>query len=261
MLLRKEEESVIAIPQPSHAWLSGQLARAFGNERFAAPVPNKDVCLAAEQHDIGWLSWEASPVLDERTGLPQEFFALPSRRHIAIWREGVRRASFFGRYPALLVSLHAQTVYTRHFDFDKASPEATKAVRAFLDAQRRFQARMINSLRRDPSMCKQASPDMIDYNRLLIAALDKMSLEICWGVKTRTAIPEVPMTIGESIELSLYPGTDETLVLDPWPFRAARIAVHAEGRRINGRFSTQKELLRALGKAETVRVSAVLCQA
>ncbi len=98
MLLRKDGESVIAIPQPSHAWLSGQLARAWGNERFVAPVPNEEVCLAAEQHDIGWLSWEASPVLDERTGLPQEFFALPSRRHIAIWREGVRRASFFGRY-------------------------------------------------------------------------------------------------------------------------------------------------------------------
>src|SRR5262249_51640775 len=80
MLLRKEEGSVTAIPQPSHAWLSGQLARAWGNERFAAPVPKEDVCLAAEQHGIGWLGWERRPALDSETGLPQEFFRLPPRR-------------------------------------------------------------------------------------------------------------------------------------------------------------------------------------
>ena len=48
MLLRKDGLDVIAIPQPSHAWLSGQLARAWGNDQFAVPLPNEDVCLAAE---------------------------------------------------------------------------------------------------------------------------------------------------------------------------------------------------------------------
>jgi hypothetical protein len=261
MLLRKEEKSVIAIPQPSHAWLSGQLARGWGNERFAAPAPKEEVCLAAELHDIGWLTWETSPVCDERSGLPQEFFALPPQKHLALWKRGVRHACTFGRYPALLVSLHADTIYTRHFNFAKASPEVAKAVRAFLDGQRRFQARMTTSLRADPRACKQASPETIDYNRLLIAARDKMSLEICWGVKAETKVPDVPTASGKSIELSLCPGTGEILALDPWPFQAARVAVHAEGRRLCGHFSTQKELQRALGKAETVRVSAVLCQA
>ena len=39
MLLREDGEAVIAIPQPSHSWLSGQLARAWGNDRFAPPSP------------------------------------------------------------------------------------------------------------------------------------------------------------------------------------------------------------------------------
>jgi hypothetical protein len=73
MLLRRDEESVIAIPQPSHAWVSGQMARAWGNRRFAAPTPHAEVCLAAEQHDIGWFGWETRPTLDAETGLPQEF--------------------------------------------------------------------------------------------------------------------------------------------------------------------------------------------
>jgi hypothetical protein len=261
MLLRKDEESVIAIPQPSHAWLSGQLARAWGNERFAAPLPNEEVCLAAEQHDIGWLTWEASPVLDERTGLPQEFFALPPQKHIALWQQGVRRAGSFGRYPALLVSLHADTIYTRHFDFAKARPETVKAVRAFLEGQRRFQKRTANSLRKDPKTCDQASPDTIENNRLLIAALDKMSLEICWGVKTTIDIPEVPARGGERIALSLFPAKDESLLLDPWPFGAERVTVQAEGKRLEGRFSTKIELRRALRKADTILVRSILRRA
>ncbi|MGH6868086.1 MAG: DUF3891 family protein, partial [Methylocella sp.] len=113
MLLRKDGLDVIAIPQPSHAWLSGQMARAWGNRRFAAPMPYDEVCLAAGQHDIGWLDWEMTPALDAGTGLPQEFCRVPSKAHIALWREGVRRARVFGRYPALLVSLHADTIYAR----------------------------------------------------------------------------------------------------------------------------------------------------
>jgi hypothetical protein len=56
MLLRSDGPTVIAIPQPSHAWLSGEIARAWGNAHFAALVLNYEVYLAAEQHDIGWPS-------------------------------------------------------------------------------------------------------------------------------------------------------------------------------------------------------------
>ena len=189
MLLRKDGSGVIAIPQPSHAWLSGQMARAWGNEHFAAPMPYDEVCLAAEQHDIGWLDWEMTPALDPGTGLPQEFFRVPSKVHIALWREGVRRARVFGRYPALLVSLHADTIYVRYFDFTKASVENAEAVRAFLDEQHRFQARTAASMRADPKLAEQASPETIEHNRLLIAALDRMSLEICRGVKKEIQNP------------------------------------------------------------------------
>jgi hypothetical protein len=178
MLLRRDEESVIAIPQPSHAWVSGQMARAWGNRRFAAPTPHAEVCLAAEQHDIGWFGWETRAALDAETGLLQEFFKVPPKVHVELWREGVRRSRAFGRYPALLISLHADTIYTRYFDFNGARPEDAKAVRTFLSEQRRFQERMAASLHGDPKIAKDASPETIERNRLLIAALDRMSLEI-----------------------------------------------------------------------------------
>ena len=44
MLFRTNNDDVIAIPQPSHSWLSGQLVRAWGNEAFARPAPFEEVC-------------------------------------------------------------------------------------------------------------------------------------------------------------------------------------------------------------------------
>jgi hypothetical protein len=41
---------------------------AWGNKDFGAVAPFEDVCLAAEQHDIGWLNWEAAPTLNRAPG-------------------------------------------------------------------------------------------------------------------------------------------------------------------------------------------------
>ena len=261
MLLRKDGPGVIAIPQPSHAWLSGQLARAWGNERFAEPDPHEDLCLAAEQHDIGWHSWEMAPALDLETGLPQEFSKVPSKAHIALWRDGVRRATSFWCYPALLVSLHADTIYARYFDFNKATQEDAEAVREFLEEQHRFQTRITASLHASPEVGVQASPDHIKHNQALVAALDWMSLEICWGVTREKKIPGVPVVWGSTEAISLCPRGGLDLIADPWPFREAYLEVKAEGNRLRGRFKTQAELQRALDEAEPVFVTAVLHRA
>ena len=63
MLHRADPDGPIVITQPAHAWVSGQLAQAWGNEPFGDFAPREEVCLAAEQHDIGWLVWE-----EERDG-------------------------------------------------------------------------------------------------------------------------------------------------------------------------------------------------
>jgi hypothetical protein len=77
----------------------------------------------------------------------------------------------------------------------------------------------------------------------------------------------VPAEGDRKIDLSLRP-RDETralifdeLILDPWPFREASVAVRAEGKRLYGSFSTQKDLQRALDDAEPVLVTALLHRA
>lgn len=247
MLFRNEGDHAIAIPQPSHAWLSGQLARVWGNERFARPSPYEEVCLGAEQHDIGWFPWEAAPSFNPATGRPHEFREVATAVHIEIWRRGVRFALAFGHYPALLVSLHANTIFGSFFDFGKAAPQDAEAVRAFLDEQHEFQAAIRDTLSRDPGYADAAASGATEHNRLLVAAVDWLSLAICWGVADEALVPNVPTSGGERVDVHIRsPGGDpENLTIDPWPFATDRVAVRCEGVRFRGRFPNEAALQQA----------------
>jgi hypothetical protein len=259
MLLRKESPGVIAIPQINHAWVSGQLARAWGNERFATPTPHELVCLAAEQHDIGWLDYDLKPDFDVETGLPQEFLHAPESVHTALWRDGVNHARVYGRYVALLVSLHADTLYQRHFDRESADVETAALVHRFLGDQRACQAEMLSSLAADPVYGKLTTPEAVEHNRLLIAALDSMSLSICWGVAKPVPVGAAPVRAAETTEIILRPGNSVSdIIVDPWPFGVPQVEIQAEGRRLYGPYRDDAELYEAFEVAEPAVVRAVL---
>ena len=107
MLLRSDGDAVIVIGQASHAWLSGQLARVWGNPDtgVAPPEPYDEVCLAAEQHDVGMSEWDLAPTLDPGTGRPHDFLALPIDIHLRLWTAAPQRMFTQSRYAALLLSL------------------------------------------------------------------------------------------------------------------------------------------------------------
>ena len=106
MLLREDGDAVVVIGQPAHAWLSGQLARAWGNERLGQVTPREEVCLGAEQHDIGMAAWDLAPTLNPETGRPHSFMELPIATHLELWTNAPSRLLAQSRYAALLISMH-----------------------------------------------------------------------------------------------------------------------------------------------------------
>ena len=76
-----EAHRVIAISQTAHAWISGQIARQWGNECFPSFAPVEPLCYAAEQHDRGFLDWERQPTLNPKSGLPHTFENIPLSLH------------------------------------------------------------------------------------------------------------------------------------------------------------------------------------
>src|SRR5947209_7346321 len=180
MLIREDERGLVAIGQPSHAWLSGQLARAWGNERFGAVEPREDVCLAAEQHDVGWAAADLEPLLDEQTGRPRSFMEYPLARHLEIFTDGPRRMLAQSRHAALLVSMHGWRLYARR-GLNRSPPGEAEAIRAFLEGQEEFQRRLLRELRADPVAAGWAHDALVKRNSMLVWTWDYMSLAMCLG--------------------------------------------------------------------------------
>lgn len=262
MLFRETGTATIAISQPAHAWLSGQIMRAWGNSAFGTVTPFEDVCLAAEQHDIGWLPWERAPTLNPATGRPHAFRELPVSAHTAIWSEGTDLALTLGRYPAILVSLHGTGLYAA-FDLAAASPPDAAVVRAFLDGQQSIQSWLLAGLRDDPRYRFHADPETIEHNRGLVRAADRMSIALCAGMRdlaVRSTDPrlgvvrQVP-TAGGPTDIVLRALDDglTAISVDPWPFAVPVVRLMCEGTIVPPeRFQNEDTMRAALRSGRTV---------
>jgi uncharacterized protein DUF3891 len=216
VLLRPEPDgSYTAIGQASHAWISGQLARAWGNEEFGQIEPWEEVCLGAEQHDVGWAEWDLDPKIDPETGRPHTFISLPLPEKLELWSRAAPKVISQSRYAALLVSLHGTAL------FERWPPQGEEAlVQRFLDEQHSLQDKLATGL----------DPDELRRNQKLVFAWDYISLALCldWAPAN---VKEVPNAGNELVTLELTEG-----VLDPWPFRVEELQLKADARRWNGSF-------------------------
>jgi hypothetical protein len=231
MMLAANPQGHLVVTQPTHAWLSGQIARAWGNNRFGQFEPWEEVCLAAEQHDIGMTSSDRAPTLDTETGLPTTFMRMATETHLRLWTEGPDQVLVQSRYAALLTSLHGSALYQHR----SAEPQ----VAAFLERRRAFEQRLISDL--------EPPADELARNRRLLWTWDGLSLALILGWPPWTA-ERVPAAGQQTVDLRLELDA-EAHMLDPWPFERERVRFHIEGRVLRGEFATTADLQRALAQA------------
>jgi hypothetical protein len=242
VLLREDGDAVVAIGQASHAWLSGQLARAWGGDAVAPLAPREEICLAAEQHDVGMALWDIAPALNPETGWPRSFMEMELAVHLALWTAAPERLLMQSHYAALLVSVHGTILYGRS-DLEAMDPARAGPIRAFLAEQRALQARLRAQL--------GVPEEEVARNGRLLFAWDWLSLALClrWA---EGDTPSVPLAGGDG-RLHYVP-TDDGATLSPWPFAAPEVSVACEGRRLEGRYDDEPALHAALAAAPLVRV-------
>jgi hypothetical protein len=241
MLLVPHPQGHVAVTQAAHAWISGQLARAWGGERFGAPEPREEVCLAAEQHDVGMVAWDRDPELHPHTGLPTSFLEMDLATHLGLWTAGPESLLGQSRYAALLASLHGSALYARR-ELAAMDASARDRVVAFLKQRRDFEAEIRASL--------AASDAEVARNQRLLWTWDGLSLALIlrWAPWTAESVPDVD---GES-DVRLRACDDSGHSLAPWPFAAAQVTLRTQGRFLGGPFAHRDELRRALGAAPWV---------
>jgi hypothetical protein len=243
LLRRLEDGTTIAIGQASHAWVSGQLARAWGNERFAAPEPFEEVCLAAEQHDVGWTEWDLRPSLNPASGLPYTFIELPVSAHIELWSAAPAKLGTQSRYAAVLTSMHGTTLQSRRV-LERLELADRALVERYLEQQRALQRELIGLL--------GADRDQLERNRRLLWAWDGISLALCLG--WQTLMNDVPAAAGDA-ELELEMTGTDVFTLDPWPFGPHGLELRCEGRKLDGPFESDAAIGEALDHAPSVSLS------
>jgi len=235
------------LTQPAHAWVSGQIARQWGNTDFDAPA--EDLCFATAMHDIGFLSWEAAPTLNKETGLPHAFTEMPTPLHLQLWRKGIQDAACHGRYPCLLVSLHFTVLARRHDTGNPPCPE--NLTQKFIAEQELLQRTIVTSLSNDPQYGATLDERQIERDSKALAIWDWISLLICMNNEQETVMDDVPASNDQSKQLLLTRLDSNGLrfKLDPWPFRENSATVICETRRLLKRFSDEEQLRSALKAA------------
>ena len=252
MLLRTEGTRVLAIAQQSHAWISGQLARAWGNDSFPSPEPWEEVCLAAEQHDVGMSTWDLEPTLNPETGLPHSFLEMPLEVHLRLWSAAPERLLSQSRYAALLVSMHGSRLYRRR-NLEELPVKQAEAVRSYLARQDRFQQWLIDSLMEDPLSESWVNPPLLERNSQLIWIWDFLSLAVCldWAPRIARAAPSAE----GPCDIAITPGPGpRAAALDQWPFPTPTLAVRCDARRLERRYESEDQLRSELAHAPWQRV-------
>ena len=237
-MLREDGDGVICIGQASHAWLSGQLARAWGNDAFPRPEPWEEIVLAALQHDIGMAEWDLAPGLNRATGWPLSFMEMPLKVHLSLWSQAAAKVVTQSRYAALLVSMHGTWLYERR-DLDSLPAADRRRVEEFLAGQRTLQERLLGSLGMDLEAVTPA--------RRLVSNWDSLSLALCvpWRSRMLSGVPGA----GGAVDIAVSEAGDRRWQVAPWPFAAGSVEVCCEGRRLEGRFETEPALRAALAQA------------
>ncbi len=247
MLIRSEDGGALAIGQLSHSWLSGQLARAWGNEHFPGPEPFEEVVLGAAQHDIGWAEVDLEPPLSDDTGLPRGFLETTVEEHLAIWRGAPDRLVSQSLDAALVVSMHGCSLSQLRAAV-RADEREAKLLAEHVTEEQSRQALLRERLGMSEHHAERTRRQMWTW--------DGLSLALCLGWHPFTA-KDVPAVEGQR-DLELREQGERRWVVDPWPFAQASVRVHCEGRRLNGSFRKRAELREALSAASPVRLEYLL---
>ena len=223
-------DRVLAISQPEHALVSGQILAAWGR-----PLDER-VVLAAGQHDVAWLDWEVAPTFDAETGRPREFRSIGVAEHAPMWERGVDRAlAAWGRRVALLVSRHGSTIYRRFNDRHRsaAGPGLVADERAAEDYLARHQQRQDEWM-----MGLGLGAAEVAHDAELVAFADTLSLILCGALPVSAPLDIAHNPITLSVE------ADGSFGLDPWPFSATTLSFEIEARPLPeaGRFSVAEAM-------------------
>ena len=238
MLHRPSPAGTIVVGQPAPLALR-QIARAWAEPRAAEEAAWPPISTTSP----------GRPGSAPRSGTRRRACRTRPRRSLAsrrleLWSGAAALLLPQSRYAALLVSLHG-TLLVERFP-PSSSEDVQRALADYLERERDFQARVLDSLRGDPRYGPHTTVEAVEQNRELIFTWDGLSLALVHGVTGEKS------AAGHT--LAARDGDPTRVTVAPWPFRDDAVTLVCEGRLVTETYADERELRRGLAKAPWITI-------
>jgi hypothetical protein len=252
MICCAESGAWLIIAQPAHAWLAGQLAANWGNNDFATPEPREVVAIATSLHDVGWQEWDTAPRLHS-DGRPVNFLETTLDETREVWLRAIARVALLDPYAALLVSMHASTIYRKRLERGVDPPDE---VQTLLDQTVAEQTALQARLEGHPQYIGAVEQDSLEANYRILRVCDLISLALCTGPLREGIIENVPGAhFRERVSLHYAPANENVLTLSPYPFSGSPLTVSVAARSLSESvYPDESAYHTALGEAPWVHL-------
>jgi hypothetical protein len=246
VLISRRDDELQLVTQPDHAAFAGDLARAWGNDRFSSGQATRSLIAAAARHDDGWFEIDAGPAILASEGRPAHFLEVDLTDTVGPYGAGVERLYGDDSYAGVLASRHWAGLYSSRWGVQQSPPVGHPAAQAVVAAEEGRVAREIGELW-DGAELRSALEARLWHDYEVLQALDLLSLALCLidvDVPTYVAaqpipvpatlrdlvqpsgprlVPNVPARGGEHLDIVVAVAEPGVVVFDPYPLNRSGI--------------------------------------
>jgi hypothetical protein len=240
-----EGEPHFVLTMAEHTEMCGQMAQAFGNDRFERPDPFAEVTYVVANHDRGWEPYDSNPGLDPETRLPYIMARTPTADAV---KTNVGSPNFneaHHPYCGLLSSMHSVGLYNGRYGLSQfvirtqktTSLDVPPAVRSLIDAMLAHelarQKRLKAALGAEAVTRAWVADRHLLQNYKQLQFFDTLSLYFHLrhaGERGEEVYIHVPISSEADTSVKLCKTDDAHYSLDPFPFAGDRLTLVCRGR-------------------------------
>jgi hypothetical protein len=239
-----EGEPHFVLTMLDHTEMCGQMARAFGNDRFERPDPFDELVYVVENHDRGWDAYDANPGLDPGTHLPYIMARTPAPDAVKTNRGSPDFNEAHNPYCGLLSSMHSVGLYNGRYGFSRfvirtqttTSLNVAQENRALIDAmiadELARQERLKSTLAANAGTRAWIEQPHLFQNYKQLEFFDTLSLYFHLhhaGERGEQTYVHVPMNAATDATIVLNKVDEKVYSLDPFPFAGDRLTLTCHG--------------------------------
>jgi hypothetical protein len=216
-----------AIKMGEHSMLSGEFARAFGNQMFAPIEPLVLLVHVVSHHDQGWETYDSAPKTDPRTGFPYNLVETPAQD---ITRTSAASPDFNERhhpYCGLLSSMHSWGLYNGRYGtsnyvlIDTIPPHERHLADRMLERELERQHRLKALLAQEPRTAGWIEERHLMHNYKRLQFFDMLALyfnRTHESGRGEMQFAFVPRNLDEDVTVTVRPVSQGVYSLSPYPF-------------------------------------------